>query len=238
MKITNASPIKSNEVKKRLGAGVRGASFSSFMSGGVEETSATMPLSSVSALNILNEVEDAAESPKKVVEHGNNILDELEKLRDGLLYGGISVSRLERMQQMLQSKLELTQDPKLAEIIEEIEIRAAVELAKLGRYWTYSDVVGLDYKCNTCYTCITMTLSIRLDAETEERLNRLAKYTGRSKSFYVKEALLEKLEDLEDIYVAEMRLLNTSEKTWTLEQVMNEEDLANWFQKQCIKRSS
>ena len=69
-----------------------------------------------------------------------------------------------------------------------------------------------------------MTLSIRLDAETEERLNRLAKYTGRSKSFYVKEALLEKLEDMEDLYIA-MRRAEKPEKIWTLVQVMNEDDL-------------
>lgn len=43
---------------------------------------------------------------------------------------------------------------------------------------------------------------IRLDDETEARLNRLAERTGRSKSFYVREATLEKLEEYEDHYLA------------------------------------
>ena len=49
-------------------------------------------------------------------------------------------------------------------------------------------------------------LAIRLDAETEQRLQSLAKKTHRTKSFYVKQALLEYLDDLEDIYIAEQRL--------------------------------
>lgn len=43
---------------------------------------------------------------------------------------------------------------------------------------------------------------VRLDDETEARLNRLAERTGRSKSFYVREATLEKLEEYEDYYLA------------------------------------
>lgn len=43
---------------------------------------------------------------------------------------------------------------------------------------------------------------IRLDDETEARLTRLAERTGRSKSFYVKEATLEKLDEYEDYYLA------------------------------------
>lgn len=50
--------------------------------------------------------------------------------------------------------------------------------------------------------------AIRLDAETEARLNRLANETHRPKSFYVKQALKEYLEDLEDIYLAEKELEN------------------------------
>lgn len=48
--------------------------------------------------------------------------------------------------------------------------------------------------------------AIRLDAETEARLTKLSKETHRPKSFYVKQALKEYLEDLEDIYLAEKEL--------------------------------
>ncbi|MCH5277197.1 MAG: TraY domain-containing protein [Desulfovibrionaceae bacterium] len=49
-------------------------------------------------------------------------------------------------------------------------------------------------------------LSIRLPEEIDARLENLAERTGRSKTFYVREAILRHLEDLEDSYIAEQRL--------------------------------
>ena len=49
-------------------------------------------------------------------------------------------------------------------------------------------------------------MAIRLDKETEDRLEELAKATGRTKTFYVREAIHTHLDDLEDIYLAERRL--------------------------------
>jgi RHH-type rel operon transcriptional repressor/antitoxin RelB len=49
-------------------------------------------------------------------------------------------------------------------------------------------------------------LAIRLPEEIEERLDVLAKETGRTKTFYVREAILEHLDDMEDVYLAEKRL--------------------------------
>ena len=48
-----------------------------------------------------------------------------------------------------------------------------------------------------------MTISIRLTEDEEERLDNLARRTGRSKSFYVKTALHEYLTDLEDAFAAD-----------------------------------
>jgi RHH-type rel operon transcriptional repressor/antitoxin RelB len=48
-------------------------------------------------------------------------------------------------------------------------------------------------------------LALRLPAEIEKRLDALAKRTGRSKSYYAREAILEHLADLEDRYLAERR---------------------------------
>jgi len=50
-------------------------------------------------------------------------------------------------------------------------------------------------------------LAIRLPAEVEARLDALAKATGRTKTFYAREAILEHIEDLEDLYLAEQRLV-------------------------------
>jgi RHH-type transcriptional regulator, rel operon repressor / antitoxin RelB len=46
-------------------------------------------------------------------------------------------------------------------------------------------------------------LAIRLPEKIEKRLEKLAQRTGRTKTFYVREALLEHLDDLEDLYLAE-----------------------------------
>lgn len=50
-------------------------------------------------------------------------------------------------------------------------------------------------------------LAIRLPEGVEKRLERLAKRTGRTKTFYAREALLRHIEDLEDIYLAEKELI-------------------------------
>lgn len=65
-------------------------------------------------------------------------------------------------------------------------------------------------------------LAIRLPADIEERLEHLAKVTGRTKTFYAREAILEYLEDLEDVYLAEQRLIDLREgrsRTYTLDEV-------------------
>ena len=51
-----------------------------------------------------------------------------------------------------------------------------------------------------------MTYSIRLPHEIEDRLEKISALTGRSKSYYVKEAIIEHLDEIEDIYLAENRL--------------------------------
>jgi len=51
-----------------------------------------------------------------------------------------------------------------------------------------------------------MTTSIRLPDELDARLEKLASKTGRSKTFYIKEAIEEHITDLEDFYLAERRM--------------------------------
>ncbi len=68
-----------------------------------------------------------------------------------------------------------------------------------------------------------MALSIRLPSDLEARLKNLAAKTGRTKSYYITEAIREHLDDLEDVYLAEQRLADIrSGKTRTvrIEEVM------------------
>lgn len=69
------------------------------------------------------------------------------------------------------------------------------------------------------------TLSIRLPDKIDKRLCVLAEETGRTKTYYVREAIMEHLEDLEDTYLAISRLEKPSTKRWTLEELEKEVDL-------------
>jgi RHH-type transcriptional regulator, rel operon repressor / antitoxin RelB len=60
-------------------------------------------------------------------------------------------------------------------------------------------------------------VSIRLPDDVSARLQNLAKLTGRSKTFYMIEAIKEYIEDIEDVYLAESRLADIrSGKTKTI----------------------
>jgi len=72
-------------------------------------------------------------------------------------------------------------------------------------------------------------LALRLPQEIEIRLEKLAKLTGRTKSFYAREAIVEQLADLEDLYLAEKRLAkvrNGKSKMFSLTAVEAELGLA------------
>jgi RHH-type rel operon transcriptional repressor/antitoxin RelB len=55
---------------------------------------------------------------------------------------------------------------------------------------------------NTCIHRCRMPTTVRLSQEAEERLNRLAARTGRSKAFYLREMIDRGLDDIEDYYLA------------------------------------
>lgn len=72
--------------------------------------------------------------------------------------------------------------------------------------------------------------SLRLPDDISQRLNILVEQTGRSKTFYILEALREYLDDLEDRYLAEQRLANLRaglSRTFTTKEVRAELGLDN-----------
>lgn len=68
-------------------------------------------------------------------------------------------------------------------------------------------------------------LAIRLPEDIEKRLTQLANKTGRTKTFYAKEAILEHLDNMEDKYLAISRLENPG-KRWSLEELEQGSDVA------------
>jgi RHH-type transcriptional regulator, rel operon repressor / antitoxin RelB len=76
----------------------------------------------------------------------------------------------------------------------------------------------------------SMTVSLRLPEDIANRLTALARRTGRSKTYYMIEAIREHLDDLEGLYLAERRLIDIREgraRTIPLEDVMKRHGLAD-----------
>ncbi len=74
------------------------------------------------------------------------------------------------------------------------------------------------------------SVSLRLPDEVTQRLEHLVELTGRSKTFYMIEAIREHLDDLEDLYLAEKRLIEIRagrSKTHSLEEVERSLGLAD-----------
>ena len=66
------------------------------------------------------------------------------------------------------------------------------------------------------------TITCRVEDEIEDRLERLASETHRTKSFYVREAILKSLDEMEDVYLADQvieRIRKGEEKTYSLDEV-------------------
>ncbi|MGB0683135.1 MAG: flagellar assembly protein FliX [Magnetovibrionaceae bacterium] len=99
---------------------------------GFVENQAVTP---VEALIALQGVGDATDGRSKglVIDYGERLLDRLETVRMGLLDGSIPKEQLQDLAQSLRADRKRSDDEKLNEIIEEIELRAEVELAKLTR---------------------------------------------------------------------------------------------------------
>ena len=71
-------------------------------------------------------------------------------------------------------------------------------------------------------------LAIRLPQSIEKRLEKLARRTGRTKTYYVREAILHHLDELEDIYIAEQsleRIRRGEERTIPLKDVLKRHGL-------------
>lgn len=95
----------------------------------VAKLSRATPVGAMDALLSLQEV-NPDESRGDVHRHAEDLLDELDEVRHGLLVGALSRAQLTRLKVLVTARRATVSDPRLAEILDEIELRAAVELAK------------------------------------------------------------------------------------------------------------
>ena len=133
--------IDSNQRIGNLGgrtATVRTSSSPFFVSDGgpaadSRPATAIAPATSLDALLALQAVEDPLLRKKKLVRRGTQLLDTLEEMKADLLTGRVSESRLNQLMAVLGQARDKA-DPRLDALLDDIELRARVELAKLGLF--------------------------------------------------------------------------------------------------------
>lgn len=140
VKISDTNPLKGyGNIKKKLKANSSsGTAFADVLSAasnsdGPAAVSSVSATASVGSLLSLQEVSDEDIARKKTIEHGQNLIKSLEALRQSLLMGSVPLHVLQSLEGRLKQQREMTIDPELHAIMDDIELRAAVELAKYER---------------------------------------------------------------------------------------------------------
>lgn len=128
------SPTVSSKARKS------GAASGGFSLPSQGETSLSAPSSQASGLEgvqsldailTLQSVDSGEDRARRAVQHGHDLLDQLEALRADLLAGHVSPQRLGALLALVRAK-QGVDDPALDHLIDDISLRARVELAKLG----------------------------------------------------------------------------------------------------------
>ena len=126
--------------RKKTKSSAAGGVFSSFLEDTEEvapsSVGAAAEIGGLEALLAAQTVGDALQDngrKKRAVEHGNDLLDRLEDLRAAILTGAVSKTKLIGLAQALRVRRDAGLDGELNQILDEIELRAEVELAKLSR---------------------------------------------------------------------------------------------------------
>ncbi len=136
MKITGTAPLRPATTRRKDGAsrGGSGGFVAELASGpGVAEGAAgAAPATTIEALLSVQEVPDATGPAKRAARRGEDLLDRLEELQQALLAGALPRERLVGLAQIVRARREHVADPRLATVLDEIELRCRVELAKLA----------------------------------------------------------------------------------------------------------
>ena len=135
MRVSKTTTTGSGPVQKRSGSGQGSSTFKVDNAGpsapvaGAHSVQSVAPISDLLALQ---EVPDHAQGRKKAIRRANDMLDLLEEIRLDLLAGLVPGDRLSSLLDLVKTQRNQVHDPRLAHVLDEIELRAKVELAKAG----------------------------------------------------------------------------------------------------------
>lgn len=134
MKITGTGPLRSSPARRKDAAsGTASGAFASELhqSARPQGPAGPGPLETLEALLAVQEVPDAAQSGRRAQRHAEDLLDRLEEVRNALLIGALPRQKLDELARLVRLRRNLVLDPRLADVLDEIELRCRVELAKL-----------------------------------------------------------------------------------------------------------
>jgi Class II flagellar assembly regulator len=133
VEIKGPGRIETSSIKRKAPAGSPSSSFT--MSEAAESHGQIVagpgPIAALDSILMLQGMDDSTEGRSKGVAHGEQLLDLLDSVRDGLLAGGIPRATLNKLAAAVTRRHEAFADPKLQDVLDQIELRAHVELAKL-----------------------------------------------------------------------------------------------------------
>jgi hypothetical protein len=99
---------------------------------GAAGASSLLPVAPIDSLLAVQMVDE--HTPKKqAIDRGNRLLDYLDELRHDLLVGHVTAETANKLIKEIKDSRAAITDPELVSLIDDIELRAAVEMAKLGR---------------------------------------------------------------------------------------------------------
>jgi Class II flagellar assembly regulator len=134
MKVEANRPVGTSGVRKD-GKSKSGAGFADSLrteeDAPVAGVMATPALTGIDALMALQEMPDATAQRKRAVARGEQLLDRLEDLKRGMLLGRLGADKLHDLVKLATQSASTIDDPNLRDLLQEIELRARVELAKL-----------------------------------------------------------------------------------------------------------
>jgi hypothetical protein len=128
-------PAQSARRSDKTGSTGDGSGFASLL--GTEEggspapAQSARPLGGIDPLFAVQAADEQGGNRRRARKRAGDILDRLEELRQGLLSGGLSETHLSAIQQTVAEQRDLIDDPALAALLDEIDLLAAVEVAKL-----------------------------------------------------------------------------------------------------------
>jgi hypothetical protein len=134
MKVEGSGRIDTPSFRRKpVASAMSGGAFS--VSSGSEAhaqiVSGPGPIAALDSILTLQGLDDSTSGRSKGVAHGEQLLEMLDQVRDGLLAGGIPRTTLNRLANAVTRRHESFADPKLQDVLDQIELRAHVELAKL-----------------------------------------------------------------------------------------------------------